>query len=306
MDYQIGDVPYRALRASSVPTMPCPIPSATSFYMAVPPLNESPMLSQQRHAAFPSERDLRAERLSSPAAGSGREAQDWVGRGRGSLLLFPRPPTEPGGTVSVLHGSSVGTMRRVRTTGLTPPAPAIVRPLEPCALERAFPTSNDDGHAVPRGLAPRRASRSARPPHVRARGRRATPALPARLGRCWTRRGRASRPRAWTTSPPGAEPLAPAARHGPRGMGLSAGELAPGHAGRAEPRSKRRLPCSAVSACACFLALAGAGQPLPLGSPLHPTPLRWGCRMHYRGAPAAGGRQVQCLVGHSCGKWSVP
>ena len=42
------------------PTIPCPIPPTTSFYMASS--FERPMLSQQRHAAFPSERDLRAER----------------------------------------------------------------------------------------------------------------------------------------------------------------------------------------------------------------------------------------------------
>jgi hypothetical protein len=180
------------------------------------------------------------------------------------------------------------------------PLPGALRP------GAGFPPSADYSHSVPRGLSPRRASRSARPPPVRAPGRRSTPAWPARLGQGWTRRGRARRPLAWPTSPPGASTLSPAARPGPRGMGLSAVELAPGHAGLAEPRSQRRLPCSAFSAGACALALAGAGQPLPLGSPLHPTPLRWGCCMHYCGAPAAGSRQVQCVVGHSCGKWSVP
>src|SRR5436305_1745679 len=31
--------------------------------------------------------------------------------------------------------------------------------------------------------------------------------------------------------------------------------------------------------------------------PLHPSHLRWGCCMHYCGAPDAGGSQVQALVG---------
>src|SRR5262252_10248923 len=69
------------------------------------------------------------ERRASAAAGSG--SGDWVGRGRGSLLLFPRPPTEPCGTVSVLHGSPVGTIHRFRITGITPPSPAIVLHLWP-------------------------------------------------------------------------------------------------------------------------------------------------------------------------------
>ena len=71
---------------------------------------------------------VRTVTLAALGAAHNRQAprSDWVGRGRGSLLLFPRPPTEPCGTVSVLHGSPVGTIRRFRITGLTPPSPAIV------------------------------------------------------------------------------------------------------------------------------------------------------------------------------------
>src|SRR2546427_12199676 len=94
---------------------------------------------------------VEAERWRSPAAGSRSEARDWVGRGRGSLLLFPRPPTEPCGTVSVLHGSPVGTIHRFRTTGITPPSPAIVLHLWPFALWLAFPTSDYDDHSVTLG-----------------------------------------------------------------------------------------------------------------------------------------------------------
>ena len=50
-------------------------------------------------------------------------------------------------------------------------------------------------------------------------------------------------------------------------------------------------PCSALSAGSCPLALAGSGKPLPQGSPLHPSHLRWGCCMNYCGAPDAGGSQ---------------
>src|SRR5512145_2288093 len=53
-------------------------------------------------------------------------------------------------------------------------------------------------------------------------------------------------------------------------------------------------PHSALSAGSCSLALSGPGKPLTLGSPLNPTHLRWGCCMHYCGAPDAGGSQVQC------------
>jgi hypothetical protein len=80
-----------------------------------------------------------AERWRSPAAESGREAGDWVGRGRGSVLLFPLPPTEPCATVAVVHSAPVGTMHRFRTTSLTPPAPALVLHLGPFALWLAFP-----------------------------------------------------------------------------------------------------------------------------------------------------------------------
>ena len=54
-------------------------------------------------------------------------------------------------------------------------------------------------------------------------------------------------------------------------------------------------PGSVLSACACSLALSGLGKPLTLGSPLHPTHLRWGCRVNYCGAPDAGGRRLQAL-----------
>ena len=117
------------------------------------------------------------------------------------------------------------------------------------------------------------------------------------MGRGWTRSGRSGRPRPWATSPPRGQTLEPEALHRPMGIGLQAVELAPGHAGLAEPRCQRLLPCSAFSAGACSLALSGAGKPLPLGSPLHPTHLRWGCCMNYCGAPDAGGSQLQAFVG---------
>ena len=62
-----------------------------------------------------------------------RERRRRLGRPRARSLtrLFPRPPTEPCGTVSVLHGSPVGTLRRFRTTGIPPPSPAIVLHLWP-------------------------------------------------------------------------------------------------------------------------------------------------------------------------------
>ena len=108
---------------------------------------------------------LEAERWRSPAAGSG--SGDWVGRGRGSLLLSPGP-TEPCGTVSVFHGSPVGTMRRFRSTGIPPPSPALGLHRWPCALWLDFPTSASDDHSGTLGLSPRRPSRSAHPPHVSA------------------------------------------------------------------------------------------------------------------------------------------
>jgi hypothetical protein len=89
-------------------------------------------------------------------AHSGSDVGDWVGRGRGSLLLFPRPPTEPCGTVSVLHGSPVGTMRRFRITGLTPPSPAIVLHLLPFAMWLAFPAPDSYDHSVTLELSSRR------------------------------------------------------------------------------------------------------------------------------------------------------
>ena len=84
------------------------------------------------------------------------------------MRLFPRPPTEPCGTVSVLHGSPVGTIPRLRIPGITPPSPAIVRHLWPFTLWLAFPTSDDYDPSVPLGLSSRRPSRSARIQHVLA------------------------------------------------------------------------------------------------------------------------------------------
>jgi hypothetical protein len=52
---------------------------------------------------------------------------------------------------------------------------------------------------------------------------------------------------------------------------------------------------SALSAGSCPLALSGSGKPLTQGSPLNPSHLRWGCCMHYCGAPDAGGSQLQAL-----------
>ena len=104
-----------------------------------------------------------------------RRRQQWeretrLGRPRARSLthLFPRPPTEPCGTVSVLHGSPVGTIRRFRTTGLTPPSPAIVLHLWPFALWLAFPTSDYYDHSVTLRLASFRPSRSSLLQHVRA------------------------------------------------------------------------------------------------------------------------------------------
>jgi hypothetical protein len=121
-------------------------------------------------------------------------------------------------------------------------------------------------------------------------------AFPALIGRCGTRRDRSGRPLACATSPPGSSTLEPEALHGPMGIGLQVGELSPCHAGLAEPRCQRLLPFSAFSACSCSLALSGPGEPLTLGCPLHPTHLRWGCCMHYCGAPDAGGSRLQALV----------
>jgi len=160
-------------------------------------------------------------------------------------------------------------MRRFRPTGRPPPAPALVLHLWPCALWLACPPSDDYAHAVPRRLASLRPSRRARWQHGRACGRRSTPACPALPGRGGTRSGRAGRPLPWATRPAGAETLAPEALHGPLGLGLQAGALAPGHAGRAEPPWPRLLsglglvgrlwcprPCRAREAAAPRLASA--------------------------------------------------
>jgi hypothetical protein len=50
---------------------------------------------------------------------------------------------------------------------------------------------------------------------------------------------------------------------------------------------------SALLTGSCPLALSRVGEPLTPGSPLHPSHLRWGCCLHYCGAPDAGGNQVQ-------------
>ena|SRR2546426_10389135 len=49
--------------------------SANDEFLHGCPSFESPVLSQQRYAAFPSERDLRAERCASAAPGSRSEAR---------------------------------------------------------------------------------------------------------------------------------------------------------------------------------------------------------------------------------------
>jgi hypothetical protein len=128
-------------------------------------------------------------------------------------------------------------------------------------------------------------------------------AFPALIGRCGPRRDRSGRPLACATSPPGSSTLEPEALHGPMGIGLQVGELSPCHAGLAEPRCQRLLPFSAFSACSCSLALSGPGEPLTLGCPLHPTHLRWGCCMHYCGAPDAGGSRLQAVARHFL--WSL-
>jgi hypothetical protein len=55
-------------------------------------------------------------------------------------------------------------------------------------------------------------------------------------------------------------------------------------------------PLSALLAGSCPLALSRVGKPLTHGSPLHPSHLRWGCCMHYGGAPDAGGSRLDALV----------
>src|SRR5262249_12504600 len=62
-------------------------------------------------------------------------------------------------------------------------------------------------------------------------------------------------------------------------------------------------PFSALSAGSCPLALSGSGKPLTQGSPLNPSHLRWGCCMHYCGAPDAGGSRLDALV--RCGFWKI-
>jgi len=56
-------------------------------------------------------------------------------------------------------------------------------------------------------------------------------------------------------------------------------------------------PFRALSACSCSLTLSGAGKPLTKGSPLHLSHLQWRCCMNYCGAPDAGGRRLQAVVG---------
>ena len=100
----------------------------------------------------------------------GQERRRRLGRPRARSLtrLFPRPPTEPCGTVSVLHGSPVGTIHRFRMTGITPPYPAIVLHLWPFAMWLAFPAPDYYDHSVTLGLSPRRPSRSSLLQHVLA------------------------------------------------------------------------------------------------------------------------------------------
>src|SRR5262249_3290023 len=162
-------------------------------------------------------------------------------RARSLRRLFPRPPTEPCGTVAVFHGSPVGTMHRCRITGITPPCPAIVLHLWPFALWLACPASDSYDHAVPRGLSSRRPSRRALAPHGSACGGRSTHAFPALIGRGWTRRGRSGRPLPWATSPPRGQTLEREALPGPLGIGLQAVELSPCHAGLAAPPLQRLL-----------------------------------------------------------------
>ena len=70
------------------------------------------------------------------------------------------------------------------------------------------------------------------------------------------------------------------------------------HVTRVSPSNSFNVfsPCSALSVGSCSLALSGSGKPLTLGSPLHPTHLRWGCCMNYCGAPDAGGSRLQAVV----------
>ena len=93
-----------------------------------------------------------------------------------------------------------------------PGKPAALRPGVLRPVWTVFPSSDDDGRSVTIGLAPRRPSRRSSTPHVRACGRRATPAWPARMARCWTRRGSTGRPLAGAPGPPGGQTLSPEAR----------------------------------------------------------------------------------------------
>src|SRR5262245_20415355 len=112
----------------------------------------------------------RRRRTPGLSCGRKRERGTRLGRlrARSLTLLFPQPPTEPDGTLSVLSGSPVGTIHRFRITGITPPSPALVLPLWPHALWLAFPAQDYDDHSVTLGLSSRRPSRSSLLPHVRA------------------------------------------------------------------------------------------------------------------------------------------
>ena len=70
------------------------------------------------------------------------------------------------------------------------------------------------------------------------------------------------------------------------------------HVTRVSPSSGFSVftPRSALSAGACPLALSGSGKPLTQGSPLHPSPLQWGCCMNCCGAPDAIGSRLQRVV----------
>jgi hypothetical protein len=182
------------------------------------------------------------ERCVSPAAGSGSEAGGSVDRARGHGCLCSRP-------LSTLRVS--------------------------LAIARSVPgdASPAAEGAVPLGLASCRPARRACPPH---RPRRSTPACAARRGRCGTRSGHPSRPRAWAPRPPGGERRAPGTLHGPRGRGRPALPLSPWHTGRAAPQLPRlrsglgrlgRLVSPGPCGCRCAVAprLSSASCPSAMG-----------------------------------------
>ena len=168
---------------------------------------------------------------------------------------------------------------------------AAVRPVEP-----VFPSSDSSGSSVTRGLAPRRPSRRALLQHSQREGggprmpsppswggaglSEVTPSL--RLSWCrvhlavrrWSQRPSSDR---WALdcTPSSFRPITRVSLR--NGCSVFA-------------------PFSAVSAGSCPLALSGSGEPLTQGYPLHPSHLRWGCCMHYCGAPEAIGGRLQAFV----------